>query len=89
MTKIKLNNRYNSNLWLEHIENKLWTIKSENKDDLYGLRLIFENDNKTIHAIDPSGGPFLNVGTILSTEDKKYKIISITSNLIFELDEIV
>ena len=62
MEKIKLHNRYHSDIWLEHIENDLWYINSKSEEDLSYMRIIYNEDNKSIYAIDPSGGPFLSVG---------------------------
>ena len=62
MEKIKLHNRYHSDIWLEHIENDLWYINSKSEEDLSYMRIIYNEDNKSIYAIDPSGGPFLYVG---------------------------
>ena len=69
MKKIKLDNRYNANIWLEHIDEDLWQLKSESPEDLQYMRLIYEED-KSIFAIDPSGGPFLSLGTIVGFEEK-------------------
>jgi len=79
MENIKLNNRYNAKIWLEHINGDLWQLKSENPEDLQYMRFIHEDDNKTIYAIDPSGGPFMSLGTIVGFE-KKYTIDEIFPN---------
>lgn len=79
MENIKLNNRYNAKIWLEHINEDLWQLKSENHKDLQYMRFIYEDDNKTIYAIDPSGGPFMSLGTIVGFE-KKYIIDEIFPN---------
>ena len=79
MNKIKLDNRYNANIWLEHIDEDLWQMKSENADDLKYMRIVFGDDYKSIYAIDPSGGPFLSLGTIIGFEEK-YKIDEILPN---------
>ena len=70
MNKIKLDNRYNANIWLEHIDKDLWELKSQKPEDLQYMRIIFEDDNKSVYAVDPSGGPFLSIGTIVGFEDK-------------------
>ena len=62
MEKIKLHNRYHSDIWLENIGNNLWYINSKSQEDLNYMRIIYYEDNKSIYAIDPSGGPFLSVG---------------------------
>lgn len=70
MNKIKLDNRYNANIWLEHIDKDLWELKSQKPEDLQYMRIIFEDDNKSVYAVDPSGGPFLSIGTIVGIEEK-------------------
>ena len=70
MNKIKLDNRYNVNIWLEHIDKDLWELKSQKPEDLQYMRIIFEDDNKSVYAVDPSGGPFLSIGTIVGFEEK-------------------
>ena len=70
MKKIKLDNRYNASIWLEHIDEDLWQLKSQKPEDLQYMRFIYEEDNKSIYAIDPSGGPFLSIGTIVGFEEK-------------------
>jgi len=70
MNKIKLDNRYNANIWLEHIDKDLWELKSQKPEDLQYMRIIFEDDNKSVYAVDPSGGPFLSIGTIVGFEEK-------------------
>jgi hypothetical protein len=47
-------------------------------DAQYGyIRYILDTDNKTIISADPSGGPMLNVGSII--KDTNYKIANIES----------
>lgn len=70
MNKIKLDNRYSANIWLEHIDKDLWELKSQKPEDLQYMRIIFEDDNKSVYAVDPSGGPFLSIGTIVGFEEK-------------------
>jgi hypothetical protein len=70
MNKIKLDNRYNANIWLEHIDKDLWELKSQKPEDLQYMRIIFEDDNKSVYAVDPSGGPFLSINTIVGFEEK-------------------
>lgn len=41
------------------------------------IRYILDTDNKTIVSVDPSGGPMLNVGSII--EGTNYKIVNIES----------
>lgn len=84
INKIKLDNRYNANIWLEHIDKDLWQLKSEDPEDLQYMRIIYEAD-KSVYAVDPSGGPFLSLKTIVGFEEK-YIIDEIFRNgFIFKL----
>ena len=82
--KIQLYNRYHSNIWLENIKDNVWELKAKDKDDLSYLRVIL-NDDKSIYAIDPPGGPFLSIGTQV---DNNYKIKEIHENFNIILDEV-
>lgn len=53
-------NRYNSNIYLSQVKDKTYKLDSTDKDDLQYLRIIYNND-KSIYAVDPSGGPFLSI----------------------------
>ena len=86
MNKIKLHNRYNANIWIEHIDADLWQLRSEKPEDIEFLRIGYENDNKTINFVDPSGGPFMSVGYQFNEE---YKLAEIFPNgFIFRLESI-
>ena len=94
--KIKLPNRDGANLYLEKIEdleNNLskWSLKVDKKHDycLHYLRVIGKSLDE-IEAIDPSGGPFMSINSLLEGENNKvYKIISIKPNIvIFILKEV-
>lgn len=63
--RINLDNRYGAKLWLERLDKGLWILNSEKKEDLGFMRIIYKENGKDIEAIDPSGGPFLSVGTVL------------------------
>ena len=59
-------------------------------DNPYPYRLIFGEDNETIEAFDPQGGPFMSIGYVI---DNKYKIKQIakdenTKRLLVTLDTI-
>ena len=62
MKKINLSNRYGYNFWLEHTSDDLWILKTTDESNLKYMRQIYNEDN-SIFAIDPSGGPFLSLGT--------------------------
>ena len=90
MNKIKLFNRDGANMWLEQIEEtndktSLWQLKVD-KEHLYCLkyiRVIFEKYPSEILAVDPSGGPYISIGSEL--ENGKYKIIDFLNSTIFKL----
>jgi hypothetical protein len=86
MNKIKLDNRYNANIWLEHIDEDLWQLKSQDPKDLQYMRFIYQDDNESIYAIDPSGGPFLSIGTIVGFEEKHIVKEIFKNGYIFRLE---
>jgi len=89
MKKIKLPNRYNANIWLEHIDADLWQLKSTDPSELNYMRVGYEDDNKTIAFIDPSGGPFINIGYEINDCNIKYRVKEIfKNNFIIRLEKI-
>ena len=77
--KINLFNRDGANLWLEpEKENSdIWKLKVDN-NHTYVLEYMRIIGYPRIEAIDPSGGPFISIGDILSdTENRFYKVIEI------------
>ena len=57
--KIKLFNRYGDDTYLEQVEGDTYLLHA---DSTY-IRVIYEEDKPgKIFAVDPPGGPFLNVG---------------------------
>ena len=88
-SRIILTNRDGAKVWLEQINNDIYSINSNKKYIIEHMRIIYDsvpddaeiydfnwsNGKKAIcHAIDPSGGPYISLGTII---DNKYKIIRI------------
>jgi len=68
--EIKLFNRDGANLRLVSEDEKLWQFKVD-LDHQYifdYMRYEFAEDNKTIQMIDPSGGPYLTIGTKLNND---------------------
>ena len=65
MSEIKLFNRDGANLKLVSEDEKLWKfeVDPEHKYILEYMRYGLENDNKTICMVDPSGGPYMTIGT--------------------------
>lgn len=83
--KIKLYNRDGADLYLENCDVNLWKLSVDDKHKyvLGYIRVGYENDNKTINFIDPSGGPYLSVGQRVNKDyvissiieaDKQFKI---------------
>lgn len=90
---IKLFNRDGLNLWLEHVEENFYMLKSDEKSKwgLEYLRVGLEDGGNKYSFVDPSGGPFLSVGYELKDKDgKKYKITDISRRpFLFTLEEFV
>lgn len=83
MKKIfNLYNRYNEKVFLEQITGNKFKLVYP-KDSL--LRVIYSEDNKTIMAVDPSGGPFLCINYIVEDNLKVSKIEQQNSDFIIIL----
>lgn len=63
--EIKLYNRDGADLRLVSEDGLLWRFKvdTEHQYVLEYMRYGLENDNRTICMIDPSGGPYLTIGS--------------------------
>ncbi len=61
LDKIHLYNRYDDNIYLQHYKNDDWLLKGDDGCLQY-VRVGF-NEDKSICFVDPSGGPFLSIGT--------------------------
>ena len=66
MKKIKLLSRGEDN-WLQKIGECTYILHTENNS----IRIIYDQDNKTIIGVDPSGGPMIKVEELLPVEDKE------------------
>jgi len=87
MSKIKLFNRDGATLWLENTENNIWKLNVD-EDHTWVLEHIRVIGNYPTHiiAVDPSGGPYIEIGSYLKdTKDNKYKIVKIINTTTFEL----
>ena len=91
---IHLRNRDGATMWLENIHDDIWKLKVD-KDHEYCLQYMrcggdfTFDENRKIHwnkieMIDPSGGPYLEVGDYV---DDKYKIIEILDCTLLRLGE--
>ena len=68
--EIKLFNRDGANLRLVSEDEKLWQFKVDLKHQYIFDHMRYElaEDNKTIQMLDPSGGPYLTIGTKLNND---------------------
>ena len=73
--EIPLFNRYRSKVYLEHKENNVYYLKGD-EDALMAVGVMFKGNPNNIMAIDPSGGPYIIVGSEII---KDYIIESIES----------
>lgn len=69
MKDIIIKGRYNTRHLLKYVENNLYTL-----ENCMYYRIITDKDDKTIKAIDPDAGPYMEVGDKI--EDKE--ILSFT-----------
>lgn len=71
MDKIELKSRYGDTHILEKIEDKKYKfLPSDNY-----MRCGLTEDKNKYHFVDPSGGPFISVGSILPEVNSKVKDI--------------
>ena len=86
--KINLFNRDGARLWIEQKDNSdIWELKVDNthKWVLEYMRVI---GHPKIEAVDPSGGPYISLGSILKdSKGNKYEIIEIINYTTFRLKE--
>lgn len=61
MNTIKLFNRHGYSVTLNQIKDNDYLISGD-KDAFYYFRVIYDEKNKNVKAVDPSGGPFISVG---------------------------
>ncbi len=73
--EIPLFNRYGSKVFLEHKENNIYYLKGD-EDALMAVGVTFNGNLNNITAVDPSGGPYISVGSEII---KGYIIESIES----------
>lgn len=88
MKYFELKSRYGDITKLIPVKNNIY--KLDFTDNPYNYRMIYESDNKNIHAIDPSGGPFMAVNTEILPglkidsiyKDENLKSLVVTLNFI-------
>ena len=77
-----MHNRYRDENYLifDHEKDGKLYFTIDVVDKMY--RVIFNEDNTTIFAIDPSGGPFMHVGSKIPIEGLDSNIKEITNEFI-------
>jgi hypothetical protein len=60
--EIPLFNRYRSKVFLEHKENNIYYLRGD-EEALMAIGVTFYDNPNNITAIDPSGGPYISVGS--------------------------
>ena len=73
--EIPLFNRYGSKVFLEHKENNIYYLKGD-EEALMAVGVTFNGSPNNITAVDPSGGPYMSIGSEII---KGYVIESIES----------
>ena len=81
--RIDLPNRYREHIYLEQDDNGDWWLTGDGNALAYHRVIFSEDGSHKIHAIDPSGGPFLCIGYVVGDKtvtdiefikDKGYKV---------------
>ena len=73
--EIPLFNRYGSKVFLEHKENNIYYLRGD-EEALMAVGVTFNGSPNNITAVDPSGGPYMSIGSEII---KGYVIESIES----------
>ena len=73
--EIPLFNRYGSKVFLEHKENNIYYLRGD-EEALMAVGVTFNGNPNNITAVDPSGGPYMSIGSEII---KGYVIESIES----------
>lgn len=83
MNRIDLPNRYREKVYLEQDDNGDWWFTGDDKSFAYHRVIFSEDGSRKIHAVDPSGGPYLCIGYVIDNKtvtniefikDKGYKV---------------
>ena len=64
MSRIDLPNRYREKVYLEQDDNGDWWFTGDGKALDYHRVIFSEDGSHKIHAVDPSGGPYLCIGYV-------------------------
>lgn len=83
MNRIDLPNRYREHIYLEQDDNGDWWLAGDGNALAYHRVIFSEGSHDKIHAVDPSGGPYLCIGYVVGDKtvtdiefikDKGYKV---------------
>lgn len=61
---IELPSRYGDMVKLIPLNHNIYKV--DFTENPYSYRIIYNEDNKTIKAFDPSGGPFISIGSTIN-----------------------
>ena len=78
----KIKNRYGQYHTFEKNDNGLYSLKP----NLDSIRIIYEEDNENIFAIDPDGGPFMTKGYMFDNGKMLNDIIIINNKLLLKIE---
>ena len=90
MKEIKLYNRDGANLKLVSEDGNLWKFQVDDKHKyiLEYCRVGYQNEDKEIEFVDPSGGPMLSCGQTISKDYVIDSIINIDNQLMIHTQPI-
>lgn len=60
--EIPLFNRHGSKVFLEHKENNIYYLRGD-EEALMAVGVTFNGNPNNITAVDPSGGPYISIGS--------------------------
>lgn len=90
MKEIKLYNRDGANLKLVSEDGNLWKFQVDDKHKyiLEYCRVGYQNEDKEINFVDPSGGPMLSCGQTISKDYVIDSIIDVDNQLMIHTQPI-
>lgn len=90
MKEIKLYNRDGANLKLVSEDGNLWKFQVDDKHKyiLEYCRVGYQNEDKEIEFVDPSGGPMLSCGQTISKDYVIDSIIDVNNQLMIHTQPI-
>ena len=90
MKEIKLYNRDGANLKLVSEDGNLWKFQVDDKHKyiLEYCRVGYQNEDKEIEFVDPSGGPMLSCGQTISKDYVIDSIINVDNQLMIHTQPI-